>query len=67
MPYGDVVIVLSAVLRIKRTLDGVEIDKIIWDVEARKAVAIEGERRKHWQLTVANSRAFLEALAQSPA
>ncbi|MCK1271374.1 MULTISPECIES: hypothetical protein [unclassified Bradyrhizobium] len=27
MPYGDVVMVLSTVLRIKRTLDGAEIDK----------------------------------------
>jgi hypothetical protein len=26
--------VLSTVMRIKRTLDGAEIDKIIWDVEA---------------------------------
>jgi hypothetical protein len=33
MPYGDVVIVLSTVLRIKRTLDGREIDKIIWNGE----------------------------------
>jgi hypothetical protein len=31
--------VLSTVMRIKRTLDGAEIDKIIWDVEARKALA----------------------------
>ena len=37
MPYGDVVMVLSIVLRIRRILDGAEIDKIIWDVEARKA------------------------------
>src|SRR3982074_3848978 len=62
LPYGDVVIVLSTGLRIKRTLDGLEIDKIISDLQARKALAIEGERRKRWQLTVANSRAFLEAL-----
>ena len=54
-------------LRIKRTLDGAEIDKMISDAQARKAVAIEGERRKRWQLIVANSRAFLEALARSPA
>jgi hypothetical protein len=67
MPYGDVVMVLSIVLRIKRALEGPEIDKIISDVQARKAVAIEGERRKQWQLTVKNSRAFLEALARSPA
>ena len=67
LPYGDVVIVLSTVLRIKRTLDGAEIDKIISDLQARKAFALEGERRKRWQLTVANSLAFLEALARSPA
>ncbi|MGY4325989.1 hypothetical protein ACVWWG_000403 [Bradyrhizobium sp. LB7.2] len=41
LPYGDVVIVLSTVLRVKRVLDGAEIDRIIWDVEARKALAIE--------------------------
>ena len=41
MPYGDVVMVPSIVLRIKRTLDAAEIDKIIWDVEARKALAAE--------------------------
>jgi hypothetical protein len=35
------VIVLSTVLRIKRTLDGAEIDKIIWDIEAREALTIE--------------------------
>jgi hypothetical protein len=32
------VIVLSIVLRIKRTLDGAEIDKIIADVQARKTM-----------------------------
>ncbi|MBR1151204.1 hypothetical protein [Bradyrhizobium sp. JYMT SZCCT0428] len=37
MPYGDVVITLSTVLRIKRTLGGREIDQIILDVEPRKA------------------------------
>jgi hypothetical protein len=41
LSYGDVVIVLSTVLRIKRTLDGAEIDKLISDVEARKAAAFE--------------------------
>jgi hypothetical protein len=67
LPYGDVVMTLSIVLRIKRTLEGPEIDKIISDVQARKGAAIEGKRRKQWQLTVENSRAFLEALARSPA
>jgi hypothetical protein len=44
MPYSDVVIVLSTVLRTKRTLDGAEIDKIISDVETGKALAIEQRR-----------------------
>jgi hypothetical protein len=47
--YGDVVIALSVVLRIARTLDGAEIDKIISDVEARKAVAVEHRRRADWR------------------
>ncbi|WP_027527043.1 hypothetical protein [Bradyrhizobium sp. Ec3.3] len=41
--------VLSIVLRIKRTLDGAEIDKIILDVEMRKALAIERRRREEWR------------------
>jgi hypothetical protein len=49
MPYGDVVMALSIVLRIKRTLDGVEIDTIISDVEARKALALERQRRADWR------------------
>jgi hypothetical protein len=49
MPYGDVVIVLSTVLRIKRTLHGAEIDKIISDVEAGKALTIERQRRADWR------------------
>jgi hypothetical protein len=60
MPYGDVVIVLSTILRIKRTLDGAEIDKIIWDVEALKARAIEHRRRADWrkrELTAASFHA----------
>ena len=36
-------------LRIKRTLDGAEIDEIIADVEARKAMAIEHWRRADWR------------------
>jgi hypothetical protein len=49
LPYGDVVIVLSTVLRIKRTLDGAEIDKIISDVQAGKALAQERRRRADWR------------------
>ncbi|WP_025037043.1 hypothetical protein [Bradyrhizobium sp. DOA9] len=47
-PHGDVLIVLSAALRIRRTLDGREIDEIISDVVTRKAMAIEKKRREHW-------------------
>jgi hypothetical protein len=36
-------------LRIKRTLDGAEIDKIIADVQARKALVIERLRRADWR------------------
>jgi hypothetical protein len=41
LPYGDVVMTLSIVLRIKRTLDSDEIDKIISDLQALKEQAIE--------------------------
>jgi len=58
MPYGDVVMVLSMVLRIKRTLDGAEINKIIWDVETRKALAIERKRREDWRNAVLAAERF---------
>ena len=49
LPHGDVLMTLSIVLRIARTLDGAEIDKIISDMEARKALAIEHHRRDDWR------------------
>ncbi|MDA9427124.1 hypothetical protein XH97_34155 [Bradyrhizobium sp. CCBAU 53380] len=49
LPYGDVVIALSTVLRIKRTLAGAEIDRIIWDMETRKALGAEHRRRDEWR------------------
>lgn len=58
LPYGDVVIVLSTVLRIKRTLDGAEIDRIIWDVETRKALAIEHRRRAEWRKAEVEAERF---------
>jgi len=48
MPFGDVVMALSIVLRIKRTLNGAEIDELISDVQARKTRAIELARRADW-------------------
>jgi hypothetical protein len=61
LPYGDVVMTLSIVLRIKRTLDSDEIDKIISDVQARKGLAIERVRRKLWQRVIENAAAFKPA------
>ncbi|QHP74373.1 hypothetical protein EI171_35660 [Bradyrhizobium sp. LCT2] len=49
LPYGPIIMTLQLVLRIKRTLDGAEIDKIIWDMEARKALAKELKRRADWR------------------
>ncbi|MCK1607250.1 hypothetical protein IVB02_39235 [Bradyrhizobium sp. 166] len=57
-PYGDVVIALSTVLRTKRTLNGREIDKIIWDVETRKALAIEHRRRAEWRKAEVDAERF---------
>jgi hypothetical protein len=45
LPYGDVMIALSTVFRIKRTLDGTEIDALIFDLQAR-TLAAERWRRK---------------------
>ena len=58
MPYGDVVMVLSIVLRIKRTLDGGEIDSLVSDLQARKALATEHLRRKQWERTVESAAEF---------
>jgi hypothetical protein len=58
LPYGDVVMALSIVLRIKRTLDVEDIDKIISDLQARKALAVERGRRKRWQQVIENAAAF---------
>jgi hypothetical protein len=56
--YGDVVMALSIVLRIKRTLDGAEIDKVISDLQARKALAIEHWRRADWRARELSANGF---------
>jgi hypothetical protein len=61
LPYGDVVMTLSIVLRIKRTLDGAEIDNIISDLQARKARVVERGRRKRWQQFIESATAFKPA------
>jgi hypothetical protein len=65
LPYGDVVMTLSIVLRIKRTLDAAEIDKIIADVQARKAVAVERWRRKRWKRVIENATSFAAQTASA--
>ncbi|MGY3496761.1 hypothetical protein [Bradyrhizobium sp. USDA 4502] len=57
-PYGDVLMALSVVLRTKRTLDGAEIDRIILDVETRKALAVEHQRRADWRKSELAARWF---------
>jgi hypothetical protein len=54
------VIALSIVLRIKRTLDGAEIDDLISDLQAPKAAAAERWRRKRWQRVTENAAKFNE-------
>jgi hypothetical protein len=58
-PFGDLLIVVSVLLRIRRTLDGAEIDKIICEFETHKALAIERARRKQWQRTVDSASRFM--------
>ena len=62
MPYGDVVMALSVVLRIKRTLDGAEIDELISDMQTRKAQAAERRRRADWHKRELSARRFLAEL-----
>jgi hypothetical protein len=50
--------VLSTVMRIKRTLDGAEIDKIIWDVEAPQGTGARTPRRADWQRRELSVRTF---------
>jgi hypothetical protein len=57
-PHAPIIMSLSIVLRIKRTLDGAEIDKIISDVQARKALAVEHGRRQRWEQVIENAAAF---------
>jgi hypothetical protein len=59
MRYGDVVMALSTVLRIKWTMNGAEIDELISDVQTRKARAIELARRADWKRRELSARAFL--------
>jgi hypothetical protein len=59
LPHGVVLMVLCTVLRIKRTLGGGEIDKIISDLQARKALAVEYRRRADWRKRELSARQLL--------
>ena len=48
-PYGHVVIALSVVLKIRRTLTGAEIDDVITTVLAGFELALEQRRRADWR------------------
>ncbi len=48
-------------LRIKRTLDGAEIDGLISDLQARKALAVERGRRADWRKREASNTFQLES------
>jgi len=66
LPYGDVVIALSVLLRIKRTLDGAEIDGLISDLQARKAVAAEHGRRADWRKRQQSAENFVAGIESRP-
>lgn len=57
-PYGYVLIALSTVLRIRRTLSGEEIDDVIATTVAGFKLAAEQSRRRQWQRIVENAAAF---------
>jgi hypothetical protein len=58
MPHGDVVMTLSIVLRIRRTMNGSEIDELISDLQTRKALAAERRRRADWHKRELSARSF---------
>jgi len=64
-PYGYVLIALSTVLRIRRTLSGEEIDNIIATTVAGFELAAEQARRRQWQHRVANAGRFKSEALQS--
>jgi hypothetical protein len=57
-PYAPVIMALSIVLRIRRTLTGEEIDDVIAGTMARLKLAAEQARRRRWQQRVENAAQF---------
>lgn len=57
-PHGPIIMALSIVLKIRRTLTGPEIDDVIASTHARLQLAAEQARRREWQRMVENTRQF---------
>jgi hypothetical protein len=57
-PYGYVLIALSTVLRIRRTLSGEEIDNVIATTVAGFELAAEQARRRKWRQRIENAGRF---------
>ncbi|MEH2475690.1 hypothetical protein V1281_003135 [Nitrobacteraceae bacterium AZCC 2161] len=57
-PYGYVLIALSTVLRIRRTLSGEEIDNVIATTVAGFELAVEQARRRQWRQRTDNASKF---------
>ena len=56
--HVTVLMSLQIVLRIRRTMSGVEIDRAIATALAAEASAIERIRRKRWQRVIENAASF---------
>jgi hypothetical protein len=63
-PYGYVLIALSTVLRIRRTLSGEEIDNVIATTVAGFELASEQARRRRWQQGIENAGRFKSVALQ---
>jgi hypothetical protein len=57
-PYGHVIIALSVVLKIRRTLTGAEIDDVIKTIVAGFEVAAEHRRRAEWRQRERSASSF---------
>lgn len=57
-PHGPIIMALSIVLKIRRTLTGAEIDDVIAGTRARLQLAAEQARRRDWRRKVETARQF---------
>lgn len=57
-PHGPIIMALSIVLKIRRTLTGAEIDDVIASTHARIQLAADRARCREWQRKVESARQF---------